>query len=205
MGMLWPRAIGTPWWRVGLALWALVLCLAGVLLGRALLEGETAPTLTRIWARLGEPITAVTPPGAGEVRPPIPAPTFSLPLVGGGSFQLAGQRGRVVVMNFWASWCIPCRTEAPRLAQADQAYRARGVAFVGIDLQDNQRDARAFLRRFHLIYPNGPDGNQRISGSYGVGGIPTTLVIDRQGRIRWRWPGEIQTRRLYAVIEELLR
>jgi len=76
---------------------------------------------------------------------------------------------------------------------------------VGIDLQDNQRDARAFLRRFPITYPNGSERDQRISGPYGVGGIPTTLVIDRQGRIRWRWPGEIQTRRLYAVIEEVLR
>jgi len=128
-----------------------------------------------------------------------------LPLFDGGTFRPAEHRGAVVVVSFWASWCPPCRREAPRFAAAADAYRDRGVVFVSVGFQDGEGDARDFLREFDLRYPNGPDSEGDIARTYGVSGLPATLVIDRQGRIRRRWLGEITGAQLTGFIEEALR
>ena len=112
------------------------------------------------------------------------APDFSLPrLNGNGKLRLSDLRGHVVLLNFWASWCIPCRTEAPRLAAAWRRWHGRGVVFVGVDAQDFRSDGRAFLREHGLAYPNVRDGSGGTLDRYGTSGFPETWFVSRSGRL----------------------
>lgn len=96
------------------------------------------------------------------------APPFTLPLFEGQSISLESLRGKVVFLNFWASWCVPCRAEARTLEVAWLKYRDQGVVFVGVDIQDKEQDAREFLREFGITYPNARDASGRAAIDYGV-------------------------------------
>ena len=132
------------------------------------------------------------------------APEFTLALIGGGSISSQELRGRVVMMDFWASWCPPCREEAPVLAQVYAEYRERGVEFVGVNLWDNAGDADAFVQQQDHEYPNGVDEEGRIAISYGVRGIPEKFFIDRDGRIVRKFSGPMTADRLRLILESLL-
>ena len=112
------------------------------------------------------------------------APDFDLPLLDGtGRVVLSSLRGKAVVLNFWASWCIPCKEEAPRLQAAWERWRDRGVVFVGVDAQDFRSDAKRFAARYGLTYPIVHDGKGSTLGRFGVSGFPETWFVDRQGRL----------------------
>ena len=112
------------------------------------------------------------------------APDFELPLLdGSGTLSLSSLRGKAVVLNFWASWCIPCKEEAPRLQAAWERWRDRGVVLVGIDAQDFRADAKRFAERYGITYPIVHDGEGSSLGRFGVTGFPETWFIDRDGRI----------------------
>lgn len=112
------------------------------------------------------------------------APDFELKrLNGDGTLRLSSLRGRVVVLNFWASWCIPCKSEAPLLEAAWQRYRRQGLVVLGVDAQDFKSDARHFIRRYGLTYPSVADGSGSTLDRYGVSGFPETWFIDRRGRL----------------------
>ena len=103
---------------------------------------------------------------------------------GRGSVRLAAFRGHLVLLNFWASWCAPCRAEAPTLQSTYLKYKDRGVVFVGVDLQnDTWRDSRAFLQTYHITYPVGRDETGAVGRAYRVNAIPTTYFVSRDGRI----------------------
>jgi peroxiredoxin len=113
-----------------------------------------------------------------------PAPAFSLRrLTGNGDLSLASYRGRTVVLNFFASWCGPCKREAPALEQIWRQYRARGVVVLGIDSGDAASDARHFLSVHGITYPVAFDHNETQALHYGIPGLPGTFVINRQGRV----------------------
>jgi cytochrome c biogenesis protein CcmG, thiol:disulfide interchange protein DsbE len=113
-----------------------------------------------------------------------PAPVFTLRRVDAtGKLDLASLRGKPVVLNFWASWCVPCKGEATMLEQAWQQYRKRGVVFVGVDYHDVTSDARSFLSHHDVTYPSVQDGSGSIADRYGVTGVPETYFIDRRGRL----------------------
>jgi cytochrome c biogenesis protein CcmG, thiol:disulfide interchange protein DsbE len=113
-----------------------------------------------------------------------PAPAFSLRrLDTSGTLALASLRGKPVVLNFWASWCVPCKGEAKMLEDAWQRYRSQGVVFVGIDWHDVKSDARRFLDHHGVTYPTVLDGSGSITDRYGVVGVPETYFIDRRGRL----------------------
>jgi cytochrome c biogenesis protein CcmG/thiol:disulfide interchange protein DsbE len=113
-----------------------------------------------------------------------PAPAFSLRrLDTSGTLALASLRGKPVVLNFWASWCVPCKGEAKMLEDAWQRYRSEGVVFVGIDWHDVKSDARRFLDHHGVTYPTVLDGSGSITDRYGVVGVPETYFIDRRGRL----------------------
>jgi cytochrome c biogenesis protein CcmG/thiol:disulfide interchange protein DsbE len=131
------------------------------------------------------------------------APLFTLELFDGGTLRLEEQRGRVVVLNVWASWCYPaCWNEAPRLEAAWRQYRDQGVVLVGLDYQDQEAEARAFIQRFGKTFPNGPDKGSKIAIAYGVYGVPETFFIDHTGQIYAKHIGEISRETLQAKIEE---
>ena len=114
-----------------------------------------------------------------------PAAPFALTSFDGTPMTLDALRGKVVVLNFWASWCYPaCYEEAPVLERGWRAYRDRGVVVLGVDIQDKDEAGRKFIRDFGLTFPNAPDPSGRVSVDYGVYGVPETFFIDREGRIR---------------------
>lgn len=132
------------------------------------------------------------------------APDFTLELFDGSQLSLSELRGQVVLLNFWASWCPPCRDEAPILEAAWQRYREQGITVVGVDYQDTEAPALAFIEEFGISYPNGPDPRSRIAKAYGVQGVPETFVITREGEIAKVFIGSPTEDELTAVLEELL-
>ncbi len=120
-----------------------------------------------------------------------PAPDFSLTLFEGQTIRLSDFRGKVVFLNFWASWCPPCRAEARLLEQSWQRYKDQGVVFLGVDMQDTEEAARRFIQEFGITYMNGRDPNNRIAIDYGVYGIPETFFIDKDGRITYKHIGAL--------------
>jgi cytochrome c biogenesis protein CcmG/thiol:disulfide interchange protein DsbE len=123
-----------------------------------------------------------------------------------GKLELTASRGKVVVLNFWGSWCIPCGREAPVLERAWERYRKRGVVFVGIDQYDFSSDARKFMRKYHITYPVVQDGLGTLVGPYGVTGWPETRFVDRNGHfIGDRVIGPITREELERNIELALR
>jgi len=115
------------------------------------------------------------------------APEFTGTTLTGSRLKLSSYRGTVVVLNFWGSWCAPCRQEAPALAVAAQQYRPAGVAFVGVDVRDTTASAEAFAHDFGITYPSVSDPGSVITLDFTavvpIAGTPTTLVIDRTGHI----------------------
>ena len=112
------------------------------------------------------------------------APDLVLPRLGGGRrVSLRSWRGTVVVLNYWASWCTPCRDESPLLARWQRRIAPRGGTVVGVDVLDVTSDARGFIRRYGLDYPMLRDADGDTQRRFGVTGYPETLVIDRQGRV----------------------
>lgn len=133
------------------------------------------------------------------------APEFTIPTFAGGNFSLAEQRGKVVIVNFWASWCVPCRQEAPVLESTWREYKDRGVVFVGVDYVDSDNEALKFIKEFNVTYPNGPDIGTEISRRYHMQGVPETYFVGKDGQLYGNYIGPIDSPTLSAKIEELLR
>ncbi len=133
-----------------------------------------------------------------------PAPDFTLTTLDGQDVRLSDLRGQVVVINFWASWCVPCRDEAPALQAVWERYRDRGVVLLGVAWTDTERNARAFIDEFSQNYPNGLDLGTRIGELYGITGVPETFIVDQQGQVVGFYPIALQQDQLAAVIESVL-
>jgi len=134
-----------------------------------------------------------------------PAPDFTLSLFDGGELSLADRRGSVVVVNFWASWCAPCRDEAPTLERVWQEYEDRRVVFVGVNYKDVESKATSFIEEFNVTYPNGPDPYNRISAAYRITGVPETFLIAKDGRLLEWYRGPITEAWLRAALGEILQ
>ncbi|HLW48936.1 MAG TPA: TlpA disulfide reductase family protein [bacterium] len=168
------RARWTAW--VGLLLPALALI---VLLAAASVRRDRMLAIGAALAR-GE-----APPVPALVLGTLPSVTGTTRTVG-----LRDLRGHAVVLNFWASWCEPCREEAPLLEGLARDYRSRGVLVVGVDTQDLEAPARAFLTRYALTYLNLRDPDGGVGRMFGTTGVPETFFIDAAGRIQGKFPGE---------------
>jgi cytochrome c biogenesis protein CcmG/thiol:disulfide interchange protein DsbE len=134
-----------------------------------------------------------------------PAPAFALTLFDGRTIRSDDLRGKVVLVNFWASWCPPCRAEAPMLEATWRDLRDSGVIFIGINTQDEEVRARQFITEFAITYPTGRDIGGRIAIDYGVWGLPEAFVIDPAGRITYKHLGTIGSAVLATKIDEARR
>jgi thiol-disulfide isomerase/thioredoxin len=147
--------------------------------------------------------TTVYGAASGPAAPPVTGTLLS-----GGKFALARYRGSVVVLNFWGSWCTPCRNEAPVLARLARHFGASGVRFLGVDIRDSPATAEAFQRNFGISYPSLNDPGDRIALDFRdtvpPAGIPTTLVIGRTGRIAARVIGEVSYPGLRGLISRAM-
>jgi len=132
------------------------------------------------------------------------APTFKLDDVQGGEIDLGARRGQVVVVNFFASWCAPCREEAADLEATWRQYQPQGVQFFGIAYKDARSKVQAFLDQFDVTYPSAVDPGNRTARAYGVTGVPETFVIDRQGQLLHHFVGPVSQAELRMVIDQAL-
>ena len=129
-----------------------------------------------------------------------PAPAFQLPTLDGGTVDSAAWRDEVVVVNFWASWCVPCREEAPELQAFAQRWQDRGVRLVGIVYSDGESEAAAFRDRYQLTYPQALDPGGRSAIDFGVFGVPETYVIAGDGTVKAKLLGAVNAATLERVV-----
>lgn len=158
----------------------------------------------------GQPAGAGINQQFGEVRVrQSPAADFALTLTNGNArrgdaLRLSDLQGKVVLVDFWASWCAPCRQESAALNRAYTAYQGRPVEFVGVNIWDTEDAAGLFLAEFGVAYPAGVDSEGDIALNYGVSGIPEKFFIDANGVIRRKYVGPMPEDVLRAALDELL-
>lgn len=130
-------------------------------------------------------------PARVEVGHPVPG--YEALSLSGDSVSLAAQKGKVVLLNVWATWCHPCREEIPELQQLHQRYQARGLELIGVsvDAAGNDAGIQEFAKEFRMTYPIWRDPDERISTQFLILGVPATFVVDRQGVLRWRKMGPV--------------
>ena len=131
-------------------------------------------------------------------------PDFIFQDLEGNGHNINRFKGKIVILNFWASWCPPCRIEASLIERTWRAYKNRDLVFIGVNIQDRKEDALSYMREFDITYPNGPDPTGEISIDYGVSGLPVTFFISGQGEVVRRWVGAIQKPMLISAIEEIM-
>lgn len=149
----------------------------------------------------------------GTVQPGHKIDNFTLPLFSGYEFDGKSEidfddlRGKVVVINFWASWCKPCEQEAAELQQAWQEYEPTGqVVFLGVDYVDTEPEARIYLKKFGITFPNGPDLRTQISQYFRIKGVPETYFIDQDGVLQYVQVGPFSSiDQIRAQIDPLLK
>jgi cytochrome c biogenesis protein CcmG/thiol:disulfide interchange protein DsbE len=158
-----------------------VALLVAVLLGSALILKPSAPL------QVGEPV-----------------PSFRLTALEGSPMDLSAHQGEVVVVNFFASWCAPCREEAAELENAWREYGDAGVQFYGIAYKDAASKAQAFLETFDVTYPSTVETGNRTARAYGVTGVPETFIVDQQGHLVRHFIGPITQAELSEVLDRIL-
>lgn len=132
--------------------------------------------------------------GAAAVDIGAPVPAYRGVSLSGDSVSLAGERGKVVLLNVWATWCHPCREEIPELRVLHERYRQRGLEVIGVsvDAAGNEQGIREFMREFQMSYPVWHDPDEQVSTQFLLVGVPATFLVDRTGILRWRKTGPIQ-------------
>jgi cytochrome c biogenesis protein CcmG, thiol:disulfide interchange protein DsbE len=162
-----------------------------------------ALTAVGAWAlvagsRLGQDATQVQSPLLGE-----PAPSFELPLLDGGTIDSADLQGQAYVVNFWASWCVPCREEAPVLQAFHERWSDRGVRLIGVVYQDTASKAEGFRDEFGLTFPQAVDPDGTTAIDFGVFGIPETYVVDERGIVMAKLVGAVGPTTLDDVLAQI--
>lgn len=177
-----PQILGSPFLAVALLV-------AGTLLGCS--GGESA----------GPAVGSANPQG---ITPGKTALDFTLQTLDGARASLSDYRGQVVLVNFWATWCPPCRAEIPALEAAHQAHRDDGLVILGVSVEDPPELIELFLREVDITYPILLDRNGTVYRAYRAPGLPTTVLVDRDGIIQVRHIGELSARELDQYLSEVL-
>lgn len=122
------------------------------------------------------------------------APAYAAWTMAGDSVSLAALRGKVVLLNVWATWCGPCRKEIPELRALDAAYRGRGLELIGVSVDTDGTDEtiKEFVKEFTMDYAIWRDPNEAVSATFRLAGVPATFLIDRRGIIRWKATGVVE-------------
>jgi peroxiredoxin len=144
---------------------------------------------------------------AATVTPMAPAPDFTLKSAEGRNLRLQEQRGQVVLVNFWASWCGPCKVEMPHLNKLHEKYRASGVTLLGVNIDDDARHGAATAAKWGVKFPVLLDADKRVTKLYDLGSMPATVLIDRDGKVRFLHRGyrEGMEAQYEAQIRELVK
>ena len=185
---------------------AAVLSLPLALAGCATSSGNAATTGDTRYVVNGAGVVTTYAQGHRKAAPDISGTDLD-----GKSLSLAQFKGKVIVLNFWASWCPPCRAEAPALQAVSTDTAAMGVQFVGVDIRENgPSDGRAFVANNGIDYPSFADQSAKIALQFRSSGVvpqtpPTTLVIDRTGHIAARGLGEMRVNQLKALVEDVAK
>ena len=184
-------------------------CLSVTMLAAGCSSQGAARTEGDISYVAGDGSTVIVARADRKPAPALAAPTLLDGAFDGPVFDLAAQRGKVVVLNVWASWCVPCRAEASALARISGKLASDGVVFAGLNTRDTAVAAQGFVDRFGIPYPSLDDtfGLLQLGfrDSLALGSIPSTVVIDKQGRVAARALGEIDESRVRGLVEPLLR
>ncbi len=137
--------------------------------------------------------------------PSRPAPEISLRGLDGNPVALSDYRGQVVLLNNWATWCPPCKAEMPDLEAYHEAHKGEGFTVIAVNAGDPPADVRAFAREYGLTFPVWPDPNTQTLRAFGIQGLPTSFVIDRQGRVRATWTGAITREALEKYVTPYIK
>lgn len=132
------------------------------------------------------------------------APDFRLIYANGEQINVSDWLGQPVILNFWATWCAPCRAEMPELVDAYEAHSDQGLVIVGVNVLESEEKAQEFMAQFDMDFPVVLDGRGELQQLYQVRGLPTTLFIDREGRIAVRWAGLLTTQLLEQFLQEIM-
>jgi cytochrome c biogenesis protein CcmG/thiol:disulfide interchange protein DsbE len=178
---------------VGIIFFAALLAISSVVLGCKDKDTEAAAA----WEKAEK--SAKRPEAPRELAPP-----FTVATLDGGTFRLEAVRGLPVVINFWASWCGPCRTEAPDIEKVYREFRGVGVEFIGIAVQDTPDNVRGFVRKYGITFKTGLDVSDEIAAAYGLTGVPQTFIVDRNGRLSHVHIGVISEDVLTEEIKKVL-
>ena len=189
---LWPRVLVAV---------AAMLSLGALLAGCSSSSSQTnSSSQSRFVA--GDGSLVLLPPDQRQPAPDITGTTFA-----DQPFALKDYRGKVVALNVWASWCAPCRAEAPALNQVSRELQSKDVQFIGLNTRDSKASAEAFIQRFEVPYPNvwDPDAQLQLAfrDSLPPQAIPSTVLVDKQGRVAGRVLGEVDRTQLREVLTEL--
>ena len=142
--------------------------------------------------------------GSNSKEPPL-APDFTLPQLDGQPLRLSSYRGKVVLLDFWATWCVPCREEIPHFVELQEKYRTSGLQIIGVSLDDGPEPVRTFYQQFHLNYPV-VMGTAKTGELYGgVLGLPIAFVLDEEGRIRAKHIGATSPATIEKEITQFLK
>lgn len=162
--------------------------------------------MRRMWLLAAVFVSFISQAQSGMTEP-VAAPDFTLKAMTGENVRLSEQAGNVVLLNFWASWCGPCRKEMPLLDELQQKYAELGFVVIGVNLDENSADAKGFLAQVPVSFPVLLDAESKIGKLYQVDAMPTTVIIDRDGNKRYLHrgyvDGDLQT--YQDVVKELLR
>ena len=141
---------------------------------------------------------------SGEKLIDIPPPSFGGREIQGGFFSLDEHKGSPLIINFWASWCPPCREETPDIEEIWKTYKDQGLVVVGVNVQDIEEEAEKYLSEFSVTFPNVMDKQGKITVDYGVTGLPVTFFVSREGLVIGRWVGSISEERLDSWVAFLM-
>jgi len=147
----------------------------------------TSITRLRGWRAVFALLLATTAAlaAAGPLAPAAPAPDFTLRTLDGQKLRLGEQRGQVVLVNFWATWCGPCRQEMPHLNKLYEKYKSSGFVLLGVNVDDDTRQAVGVANKLGVRFPVLPDTDKRVSRQYDLSAMPSTVLIDRDGKVRY--------------------